>query len=69
MRAITRDLLLTREATDWHQQGLIPHSLLDDLLARYEDRGRFLAALLKWLGLFALFPTGVGGARLDCDSR
>lgn len=58
MRAITRDLL-TREATDWHQQGLIDHSLLDDLLARYENRGRFLAALLKWLGLFAIFQLGL----------
>ncbi|HRD49153.1 MAG: hypothetical protein JNK95_03035 [Candidatus Competibacter sp.] len=58
MRAITRDLL-TREAVDWHQQGLIDHSLLDDLLARYESRGRFLAALLKWLGLFAIFQLGL----------
>lgn len=58
MRAITRDLL-TREATDWHQQGLINHTLLNLLLVRYENRGRFLAALLKWLGLFAIFQLGL----------
>lgn len=58
MRSITRDLL-TREAIDWHQQGLINQSLLDALLPRYETHGRFLAALLKWLGLFALFQLGL----------
>lgn len=58
MRPTTRDLL-TREITDWHQQGLIDRSLLDILLPRYETRGRFLAALLKWLGLFAIFQLGL----------
>ena len=58
MRPVTRSLL-TRELTDWHQQGLIDRSLLETLLPRYETQGRFLAALLKWLGLFALFQLGL----------
>ena len=58
MRPITRDLL-TREVIDWHQQGLIDRPLLEVLLPRYETRGRFLAALLKWLGLFAIFQLGL----------
>ena len=58
MLPTTRDLL-TREVTDWHQQGLIDRSLLDVLLPRYETRGRFLTALLKWLGLFAIFQLGL----------
>ena len=58
MRPTTRDLL-TREVTDWHQQGLIGRPLLDTLLARYETHGRFLAVLLKWLGLFAIFQLGL----------
>lgn len=58
MLPTTRDLL-TREVTDWHQQGLIDRSLLDVLLPRYETRGRFLSALLKWLGLFAIFQLGL----------
>ena len=58
MRSITREVL-TREVTDWHQQGLIDRSLLDALLPRYETQGRFLAALLKWIGLFALFQLGL----------
>ena len=58
MRPTTRDLL-THEVTHWHQQGLISQPLLDTLLARYETHGRFLAALLKWLGLFAIFQLGL----------
>ncbi len=59
MRPITRDLL-TREVSDWHQQGLIDRPLLETLLPRYEtQQGRFLAALLKWLGLFAIFQLGL----------
>ena len=58
MRSITRDVL-TREVIDWHQQGLISQSLLDILLPRYQTHGQFLAALLKWLGLFALFQLGL----------
>jgi len=58
MRSITREVL-TREVTDWHQQGLIDRPLLDALLPRYETQGRFLAALLKWIGLFALFQLGL----------
>lgn len=58
MLPITRDLL-AREVTDWHQQGLIDRPLLDALLSRYETHGRFLAALLKWLGLFAIFQLGL----------
>lgn len=58
MRSITRTLL-TQEVTAWHQQGLIDRPLLDVLLPRYETRGRFLAALLKWLGLFAIFQLGL----------
>ena len=58
MRAMTRDVL-TREITSWHQQGLIDRSLLETLLPRYESQGRFLAALLKWIGLFALFQLGL----------
>jgi hypothetical protein len=58
MRLINRDVL-TREVIDWHQQGLIDRSLLETLLPRYETQGRFLAALLKWLGLFALFQLGL----------
>lgn len=58
MRSVTRDVL-TREVTDWHQQGLIDRSLLDVLLPRYETEGRFLTALLKWIGLFALLQLGL----------
>ena len=58
MLPITRELL-TREVTAWHQQGLIDRPLLDTLLARYATHGRFLAALLKWLGLFAIFQLGL----------
>jgi uncharacterized membrane protein len=58
MRPITHELL-TREATDWHQRGLIDRPLLDVLLGRYARRGEFLAALLKWLGLFAIFQLGL----------
>jgi hypothetical protein len=58
MRSISRDVL-TREVIDWHQQGLIDRPLLDALLPRYETPGRFLAALLKWLGLFAIFQLGL----------
>lgn len=58
MRSITRDVL-TREVTNWHQQGLIDRPLLEVLLPRYETQGRFLAALLKWIGLFALFQLGL----------
>jgi hypothetical protein len=58
MRPSTHDLL-TREVTDWHQQGLIDRSLLEVLLGRYARRGEFLAALLKWLGLFAIFQLGL----------
>ncbi|MEZ5580198.1 MAG: hypothetical protein R3F40_12755 [Candidatus Competibacteraceae bacterium] len=58
MRPITHDLL-TREVTAWHQQGLIDRPLLETLLPRYESSGRFLAALLKWLGLFAIFQLGL----------
>ena len=58
MRAITREVL-TREITSWHQQGLIDRSLLETLLPRYESQGRFLTALLKWIGLFALLQLGL----------
>ena len=58
MRPITRDLL-TSEITEWHQQGLIDRSLLTTLLERYARRGEFLAALLKWLGIFAIFQLGL----------
>ncbi|HAS51256.1 MAG TPA: DUF2157 domain-containing protein, partial [Gammaproteobacteria bacterium] len=58
MRPITRDVL-TREVIDWHQQGLINQPLRDALLLRYETHDRFLAALLKWLGLFAIFQLGL----------
>ena len=58
MRPITRDLL-TAEITEWHQQGLIDRSLLTTLLERYARRGEFLAALLKWLGIFAIFQLGL----------
>lgn len=58
MRSITRDMLL-HEAIDWHQQGLIDRALLNALSPRYEAHGRFLAALLKWLGLFAIFQLGL----------
>ncbi len=58
MRAITREVL-TREITAWHQQGLIDRSLLETLLPRYESQGRFLTALLKWIGLFALLQLGL----------
>ena len=58
MRPTTRNLL-TQEVTAWHQQGLIDRPLLDTLLPRYETHGRFLAVLLKWLGLFAIFQLGL----------
>lgn len=58
MRPITRDVL-TREIIGWHQQGLIDRPLLETLLPRYETQGRFLAVLLKWLGLFAIFQLGL----------
>jgi len=58
MRSITRDVL-THEVIHWHQQGLIDRALLENLLPRYETQGRFLAALLKWLGLLALFQLGL----------
>lgn len=58
MRSTTCNLM-TREVIDWHQQGLIDYVLLDVLLPRYEQRGQFLAALLKWLGLFAVFQLGL----------
>lgn len=58
MRAVTHDLL-SREATDWHQQGLIDRPLFDLLLQRYARRGEILATLLKWLGLFAIFQLGL----------
>ncbi len=58
MLSSTRDLL-THEATNWHQQGLIERPLLDTLLVRYERRDRFIAGLLKWLGLFAIFQLGL----------
>ncbi len=58
MRSSTRDLL-TCEVTDWHQRGLIDRALLDTLLPRYASRDRFMTALLKWLGLFALFQLGL----------
>ncbi len=58
MLATTRELL-THEVTDWRQQGLIDRPLLEILLARYATHGRFLAALLKWLGLFAIFQLGL----------
>ncbi|MBK7542103.1 MAG: hypothetical protein IPN66_18190 [Candidatus Competibacteraceae bacterium] len=58
MRAVTHDLL-SREATDWHQQGLIDRPLLDLLLQRYARRGEFLATLLKWLGIFAILQLGL----------
>ena len=58
MRSSTRDLL-TCEVTDWHQRGLIDRALLDTLLLRYASRDRFMTALLKWLGLFAIFQLGL----------
>jgi len=58
MRHATHDLLV-REATGWHQQGLIDRSLLDVLLERHAQRGELLATLLKWLGLFAIFQLGL----------
>ena len=58
MRLITQELL-AREVTAWHQQGLIDQSLLETLLPRYETHSRFLSALLKWLGLFAIFLLGL----------
>lgn len=58
MRSVTHDLL-AREATDWHQQGLIDRALLELLLQRYGRRGEWLAALLKWLGLFAIVQLGL----------
>ena len=58
MRPNTHDLL-TREATDWHLQGLINRSLLDVLLERYSPRGQFSTRLLKWLGVFAIFQLGL----------
>ncbi|HCK81533.1 MAG TPA: hypothetical protein PK880_04420 [Candidatus Competibacter sp.] len=58
MRAVTHDLL-SREATDWHQQGVIDRPLLDLLLQRYARRGEFLTALLKWLGVFAILQLGL----------
>lgn len=51
--------LLTREVTAWHQAGLIDRPLLEVLLQRYSHRGQFLAGLLKWLGLFAIFQLGL----------
>lgn len=58
MRSVTHDLL-SREATDWHQQGLIDRPLLDLLLQRYARRGEILATLLKWLGIFAILQLGL----------
>lgn len=58
MRDTTHDLLV-REATDWHQRGLIDRSLLDVMRERRAPRGEFLATLLKWLGLFAIFQLGL----------
>lgn len=58
MLPTTRELL-THQVTDWHQQGLIDRPLLETLLARYATHGQFLATLLKWLGLFAIFQLGL----------
>ncbi|MBL8259852.1 MAG: hypothetical protein JNM60_08605 [Candidatus Competibacteraceae bacterium] len=58
MRPVTHDLL-SREATDWHQQGLIDRPLLELLLQRYARRGEILATLLKWLGIFAILQLGL----------
>lgn len=58
MRPVTYELL-TREATDWRQRGLIDRPLLEALLERYTRRSEFLAALLKWLGMFAIFQLGL----------
>lgn len=58
MRPVTHDLM-SREAIDWHQQGLIDRPLLDLLLQRYAQRGEVLTTLLKWLGLFAIFQLGL----------
>jgi hypothetical protein len=58
MRPNTRNLL-TQEVAAWHHQGLIDRSLFETLLPRYETRGRFLAVLLKWLGLFAILQLGL----------
>jgi hypothetical protein len=58
MRPVTHDLM-SREATDWHQQGLIDRPLLDLLLQRYARRGEMLTTLLKWLGVFAIVQLGL----------
>lgn len=58
MRHVTHDLLV-REATGWHQQGLIDRSLLDVMVERHAQRGDILTTLLKWLGLFAILQLGL----------
>lgn len=58
MRPTNNDFLV-REVAVWHQEGLIDPALFGILQQRYSQRGAFLATLLKWLGLFAIFQLGL----------
>ncbi len=49
---------LVEEITDWRHRGLIDDELASILDKRYQDPGRFLHIILKWLSLFAILLLG-----------
>ena len=49
---------LAEEIADWRHCGLINDDLASILDKRYEDPGRFLHIILKWLSLFAILLLG-----------
>jgi len=50
---------LARESADWFHRGLISRDTADQLGKRYDRQGTFLAGLVTWLGLAAIFLLGL----------
>ena len=50
---------LARESADWFHRGLISRKTADQLGRRYDRQGSFLAGLVAWLGLAAIFLLGL----------
>lgn len=51
--------MLAQEAADWHHRGIVDAALAKQLGKRFDRHGAFLAVLVKWLGLLAIFLLGL----------
>lgn len=58
MRAAYKEQL-AKEVADWHHSGIITGDQREQLLQRYDRQGATSAALIKWLGIFAMIFLGM----------